>query len=158
MARPNTKLIQYIRKTAQSLKEGASYSWGNLGKCNCGHLIQTITELSPGDIHQKALHPTGEWTELANDYCPTSGLEMNSMIESLLNVGVELDDIKFLEHLEDVNVLKRLPNEKRYLQRNNREDLILYLEEWANYLEENLSDKILFIEPKYVKLEEKVFC
>lgn len=143
MAKPSSKLIEYLKTTSERLKNGAAYSWGNLGKCNCGHLIQTITEKNPDEIHRIALHPTGEWTELANDYCPNSGLEMNSLIESLLQAGLDRDDIKYLEHLDDPKILKRLSKENHFLNRNQKEHVILYLNEWANLLEEELKPKYM---------------
>jgi hypothetical protein len=132
------KLAKFLTKTADRIEEGADYSWGHLGKCNCGHLIQTITQLSPASIHRVALHPTGEWTELANDYCPTSGLEMNSLIESLLDAGISNDEIRHLEHLDDPKILKRLPKERSYLERNSKVDAILYFRIWAEFLKEDV--------------------
>ena len=143
MAKASLKLIDYLRTTSKRLEDGAEYSWGNLGSCNCGHLIQTITEKNPHEIHKIALHPTGEWTELANDYCPNTGLELNSLIESLLDTGLERDDIKYLEHLEDKKILSRLPEDFRHLNRNQREHVVLYLKEWANMLEEELKPKYM---------------
>lgn len=136
MKETKIQLIDFLTKTADRLESGADYSWGHLGKCNCGHLIQTITQFSPDYIHRIALHPTGEWTELANDYCPTSGIEMNSLIESLLNAGLSQDEIRYLEHLDDPKILKRLPDNRNFLERNNKNDAILYFRIWADILKE----------------------
>jgi hypothetical protein len=143
MAKASLKLIEYLKLTSERLESGASYSWGNLGKCNCGHLIQTITKKNPDEIHRIALNETGEWTELANDYCENSGLEMNSLIESLLNAGLSRDDIKHLEHLDDKKILSRIDHEEKFLNRNQKEHVILYLNEWANLLEEELKPKYM---------------
>ncbi|MFT3949740.1 MAG: hypothetical protein QM763_22440 [Agriterribacter sp.] len=40
MAYPNTKLIEALRNTAQRLRKGAHYAWGNHGACNCGNLLE----------------------------------------------------------------------------------------------------------------------
>ena len=45
MAKPSLELIDALRKTANRLKTGAYYAWGNHGGCNCGNLLQVITNL-----------------------------------------------------------------------------------------------------------------
>ena len=43
MARPSRRLIDALRATARRLEDGARYEWGHMGRCNCGHLAQTLT-------------------------------------------------------------------------------------------------------------------
>jgi hypothetical protein len=69
MAHPNPKLISALRDTALLLKNGNHYAWGNHGSCNCGNLLQTVTQLNKTEILQHAHTGIGEWSELAVDYC-----------------------------------------------------------------------------------------
>lgn len=50
MAIPTLALIGALRETAKRLEEGAQYAWGNHGSCNCGNLLQVITDLSKEEI------------------------------------------------------------------------------------------------------------
>ena len=69
MANPNLVLIEALRNTANRLRSGSHYAWGNHGSCNCGNLLQVITHLSKEEILTYAQTGIGEWTELAEDYC-----------------------------------------------------------------------------------------
>lgn len=139
MAIATYKLITALRNTAKKLEEGGRYQWGHMGHCNCGNLVQELTGLSGAEIHRSALRTRqGDWATQAIEYCPTSKLPMDEVIESLLRIGLTLADIKNLERLSDRSVLKRFPVGKRYLNRHSREDVILYLNEWANMLAEQL--------------------
>ena|GEM_PF-5845079 len=44
---------------------------------------------------------------------------------------MQQSDIGNLEKLRDREVLARLPSEQRYLTRNRRQDVALYMETWA---------------------------
>lgn len=143
MALPNLKLIEAMRKTARKLQKGASYEWGHMGKCNCGNLAQEITSMTEHEIHNHAMMTRqGDWSEQTAEYCVNGHLPMDVMISSLLDTGLRLEDLKHLENLSDPEILRKMPFEKRYLQQNVREDLILYLETWANLLEESLLNQI----------------
>jgi hypothetical protein len=143
MARPNLDLIAALRRTANKLQTGAPYQWGHMGSCNCGNLAQELTTLTKAEIHEHALAVgRGDWNEQLNDYCPTSGLPMDMLIAEMLNVGLTTEDLKHLERLTDRRVLERLPQEKRYLRHNFREDVVLYIYTWADWLEEQLLEKI----------------
>lgn len=138
MARPNIELISAIRATVSKLSESDAYQWGHMGSCNCGFLAQEITDLTKTEIHQRAMEGYGDWNEQLNDYCPTSGLSMDAIITSMLNIGLDTDDLKHLERLSDPIVLQQIPIQSRWLQRNKKEDVILYMTHWANILEETL--------------------
>jgi hypothetical protein len=60
----------------------------------------------------------------------------------MLTSGFSLEDLQNLEKLADKQILMRLPIENRYLLHNVRADVIVYLSEWANMLEEQLLDTI----------------
>ncbi|GAB3180658.1 hypothetical protein [Telluribacter humicola] len=139
MARPNPELIAALRRTARKLSDGAPYQWGHMGSCNCGNLAQELTKLSKAEIHDYALAVgRGDWNEQLNDYCPTSGLPIDLLIADMLSAGLSTEDLKHLERLSDRRVLERLPEEKRFLRHNVRDDVVLYLTTWATMLEEQL--------------------
>lgn len=136
MAKPNEFLISKLRETAQNIESGATYSWGHVGKCNCGHLVQAITPMDSKDIYTKAQRQRlDEWSEFANDYCPSSGMPVDSIIDTLLDAGLEIKDITDLEYLTNKKILKALPGGFRYLQKGDRNDAVLYLKTWAGVLE-----------------------
>jgi hypothetical protein len=138
MATPNLTLINALRETAERLRKGASYAWGNHGACNCGNLTQVVTKLSKEEILQYAHTGIGEWTELAEDYCGVTDAPASLLISKLQQIGLTPSDIHNLEYLEDKKVLEQLPGGFKWLQRNVREDVILYFETYASILEEQL--------------------
>jgi hypothetical protein len=140
MAKASRELIYALRKTAVRLRSGAPYQWGHLGSCNCGHLAQTLTLKSKGEIHAEALKRVGDWGDVSAQYCETSGLPIDDIIGAMLNVGLNLNDIENLENLTDRKVLAQLPAQQRSLKHNNRDDVVTYLTIWANLLESQLEE------------------
>ncbi|MCB0841025.1 MAG: hypothetical protein KDD99_30360 [Bacteroidetes bacterium] len=139
MAKANLQLIQALRKTAENLDQGSNYQWGHMGACNCGNLAQELTGLSKAEIHTYALQSRhGDWAEQAMEYCPDSGYPLDYVIDLLLESGLTLSDLKHLERLSDANILRNLPEGKKYLQKNSRKDVVLYLRTWADLLEKEL--------------------
>lgn len=138
MARPTPELIDALRTTAKRLGTNVQYYWSHQGSCNCGHLAQTITKLSKAEIHSYAIERHGDWDDHAEDYCPTSGHHLDSIITQMLAIGLERQDIGDLERLANTKVLARIPQERRALQYSRREDVILYMETFASMLEEEL--------------------
>jgi hypothetical protein len=137
MAKANPNLIVAIEKTIVKLSNGAVYQWGHMGACNCGNLAQELTELSKAEIHQYAMQKHGDWNEQLLDYCPTSGYPIDLMISKMLDFGLTLEDLANLERLSDQSILKNIPKERReQMNKNSREDVILYLETWAKILRE----------------------
>ena len=138
MADSNTFLINALRETARRLEAGAEYAWGNHGSCNCGNLLQVITALNRTEILRLAHTGIGEWTELAEEYCGVSNIPVDQLIGHLMEAGLTPSDIHNIEYLEDRTVLDRLPGGFRWLRRNERADVIVYLDTMAEILEENL--------------------
>jgi len=137
MATPTPELILGIRKTIQKLKNGAPYQWGHMGACNCGNLAQELTKLTKGEIHAYAMQRHGDWNEQLVDYCPSSGYPMDLMVSKMLETGLTLDDLMHLEKLSDPEILKFIHVEKRQnISKNNKADVILYLQVWVKHLEE----------------------
>lgn len=129
-------LVTALRSTAARLAAGSSYQWGHLGMCNCGHLVQTVCTLPPQRIHAVALSDReGDWEALANAYCPSSGYPIDEILGQLVAFGLTTQEIGHLEKLDEPRVLAALPGGHRWLQRNDRADLIAYLETWASLLE-----------------------
>lgn len=146
MARPSIQLIQALRNTAKTLNNSSHYQWGHMGSCNCGFLAQEIARLNKDEIHERAMQRYGDWNEQLNDYCPTSGLLMDDLIDKLINAGLSIDDLKRLEKLSDPEILKNLPSGKKYLIHNNKPDVVEYLNTWAKVMENKLVT--------YIKLDE----
>ena len=142
MAKASINIIQALRKTISNLDNGASYQWGHMGSCNCGNLAQVITNLDKAEIHKSAMRRHGDWNEQLIDYCPTSGLPIDHIIDEMLAYGFTREDLAHLEKLSDPKILKDLPSDKKYLQQNSKIDVVLYLKTWANVLEDELLAQI----------------
>ncbi|MFD2244930.1 hypothetical protein [Pontibacter ruber] len=142
MARISVELIEALRQTALRLAKGDTYQWGHMGSCNCGHLAQTITQHSKGEIHGAAMWRYGDWREQLRDYCPQSGLPLDQIIDQMLDFGFTRDELTHLERLSHPLVLARLPIEERNLRHNIRDDVVLYLQTWANMLQDEFLSKV----------------
>ena len=150
MAKPTLRLINALRETADRLQNGAAYAWGNHGSCNCGNLLQVVTQLTKQQILTYAHTGLGEWTELAVDYCPVTNAPINLLIASLEKLGLTPTDIHNLEYLEDKEVLRKLPGGFRWLKKNRREDVIVYFETFANILEDKLPATARVLDDKLI--------
>ncbi len=136
MAKATIELINALRLTATSLRNGAYHSWGHHGACNCGNLVQSVTTFTKEEILAYAHTGTGEWTELAEEYCATTHAPLSLVFAKLQEVGLNSSDIHHVEYLSDRDVLTHLPGGFRWLKRNKKEDAIEYFEAFANLLEE----------------------
>ncbi len=128
-------LAKILRLTANRLESGAAYQWAHQGRCNCGHLAQTITGLSAGDIHTVAIQSEGEWADHTAEYCETSGLPVDNIIRTILKLGIKLDELGDLEKLSAPAVTRWLPEGRPYLDYRSRDDVILYFRTWAMVVE-----------------------
>ena len=142
MAQPTVQLIEALRETANKLRNGSHYAWGHHGACNCGNLVQVITKFTEGEILRYAHTGIGEWTELAQEFCPITNAPIDLVIAKLEEAGLTPTDIHHVEYLNDKEVLKNLEGGFRWLKRNNREDAIAYFEAFANVLENKILDSI----------------
>jgi hypothetical protein len=141
MARPNSEIIQLLRKTAESIQNSTDYQWGHMGACNCGHLAQNITMKSKAEIHMSAMQGIGDWNDQLNDFCPGSGLPFDQIVQEMLEIGFSVKDLMSLEFLNDKKVLELLPT-GIHLVKNKREDVMTYLLTWADMLEEEMHESI----------------
>ena len=128
-------LARILRITANRLEDGAAYQWAHQGRCNCGHLAQTVTGLSAGDIHTVAIQSEGEWADHTAEYCETSGLPVDNIIRTILKLGIKLDELGDLEKLSAPHVTRWLPEGQPYLDYRSRDDVVLYFRTWAMVVE-----------------------
>jgi hypothetical protein len=142
MAFPNLTLVHALREAAGNLRNGAQYAWGHHGSCNCGHLLQVVTHLTRGEIIRHAQTVSGEWTEIAEEYCGVTNAPAYLLIAELEKIGLTPTDIHSLEYLGDRTVLNALPGGFRWLQKNNRDDVITYFETFAQLLEDKWLETI----------------
>ena len=140
MANPSKQLIEALRETANRLRNGAHYAWGNHGACNCGNLLQVVGNMTKEEILRHAHTGIGEWTELAEESCSVTNAPYTLLIQKLEAIGLTPSDIHNLEYLEDKEVLQNLPGGFRWLSRNLREDVIVYFETYASLLEKLRND------------------
>ncbi len=139
MAKANQELVNALRETAKRLQSPSTkYEWGHMGRCNCGHLVQVVTEMSDVEIVKSIDHKLDEWTEHAKDYCPGTGNKIEDLLETMKQLGFEPRDMMHLENLSDERVLKVLDGGKRYLRKNVVGDVSLYMNTMANVLEDEM--------------------
>ena len=153
------ELAIHLRATAARLGDGAMYRWTHQGRCNCGHLAQTLTGMTSANIHQAAVQSEGEWADHAAAYCETSGMPVDDLISAMLAFGITIDELGDLERLCSPTVLRWLPAERSYLDYRRREDVILYFETWAEVIEAEFAlrqspDAVRYINGKRFILRE----
>jgi hypothetical protein len=139
MARPTLELVAALRTTAARLETDVSYRWSHYGECNCGHLAQTITKLSPREIYDAAFQRPGDWGEQAAEHCGTTGYPLDFILEQMLALGLDREDIRHLERLSDARVLAFVGASTTGLAHNRREDVVRYMRGMAAWLEARLA-------------------
>ena len=97
MPTSNPELIIALRETADRLADGARYEWGHMGRCNCGHLVQTLTDMTDIEIARSVDYQLDEWTEHAKEYCKGSGTKVQDLFDTLKKFGLNPDDLRHLE-------------------------------------------------------------
>lgn len=108
-----------------------------MGHCNAGHLIQTLTGMSSFEIVESIDFELDEWSEHAVDYCSKTGCKVDDIFITIERYGVTHKDIVKLEYLSDRRVLENLDGGFRYLQRNDRHDVVAYMRSYADLLEKH---------------------
>ncbi len=163
MARPSIKLVLALRETALRLSApSVRYEWSHFGHCNCGHLAQTLTGLSPKLIYDAAFHRAGDWGEQAKELaqvdlgdrpaldegalepsyeelCSATGSPLSGIFAVMREAGLSALDIGHLEDLSDGDVLRRMGKNQTGLERNQRENVVAYLAAWADQLASKLT-------------------
>ncbi len=138
MTQSTPELINALRETATRLAIGANYEWGHMVRCNCAHLVKTLTTMTDYEIVKTIDFELDEWTEHAKDYCEGTGHKVDDLFILLQHVGFSYQDVIHLENLSDTRVLDHLEESRRYLRRNRVEDVTLYMHTLAALLEEEL--------------------
>jgi hypothetical protein len=126
-------LAQALRGAADQIAQGSSYQWGHMGNCNCGHLAQQLTSKSPEEIHKYAMEKHGDWADQVLDFCPSSGMTMDWLISELTSYGLTTRDLIDLERLSNQEILQKAGVQA--LEKNKKEDVVIYMETWAELLE-----------------------
>lgn len=129
------KLVHALRESAARIKDGAKYEWGHVGRCNCGHLIQSVCGLNDHEIYSAFHGEVTEWSEHANEYCNVTGKPLELVLSNLEEIGFSRNDVLHLENLSDKKVLDSLPKYRRHLRKNDAADVALYMETMAELLE-----------------------
>ena len=137
MAETILELAKALRLTASRLKEGARYEWGHMGRCNAGHLLQTVTGMTDHEIVKSIDYQLEEWSEHAREYCSRTGTRVDHLFDTFRAIGFEAADIIHLENLTDKRVLRRIDSDARHLRRNNVDDVCLYMKTLADVLEDD---------------------
>lgn len=133
MTRYDPRLAEALLTTADRLAGGARYEWGHVGRCNCGHLVQTLTERNDAEIFRLFGQELTEWTEHARGSCSATNQDIEEMFATLQAFGLGRREVQHLEYLDDPQVLARLPQAERHeLRRNRREDVVTYLRAFAD--------------------------
>lgn len=138
MAKASLELIDALRKTSKRVAVKSNYDWKNIGACNCGNLAQVITGMDKKDIHKNGIQKHGDWEMLVYLYRENSKYKIDEVITRMIELGINPEEIVHLENLSDPKILERMPENRKYLKRDNREDVIMYLETWAEMMEEEL--------------------
>ncbi len=166
MARANARLVLALRETARRLEApDVVYRWSHFAHCNCGHLAQTLTRLSPKEIYDAAFHRPGDWGDQAAalahgrdgvDYgdrpaldegawepedegrCNVTGSPLGAILDQMYAAGLEADDVRHLERLSDSDVLRRLGKNTTGMAHGDRASVVAYLRAWADLLTQKL--------------------
>lgn len=138
MANSSVELIDTLRATARRIRNSSGFSWTHMGRCICGNLAQTITSLTPAEIHALALQKAGDWEQQTLDYCPSSRFTIDYVIQCMLDLGLNRQDIAHLEKLSDARVLRYLG--VTHLDYRSAGDAVSYLNAFADILEAELPE------------------
>lgn len=167
MARASAELIVALRETAaRLLRNDVTYRWSSFAHCNCGHLAQTITGLDPAEIQRRAMRREGDWGSQARDSaskpfpefdfgdrpsldegawepenvgaCTVTGAPLDAVLDQMYALGLTAEDVGNLERLSDRDVRRRLGTHKEDFPHYGRENVVAYLQAWADLLEEQL--------------------
>ena len=110
--------------------------------------IRTKGTFLPWQYYQQSFMANEDWSEKALDYCEGSGYPVEHILTEMMNLGLSKTDIVSLERLDDPKVLNQLPESERNLQKNKKEDVVTYMEAWAQLLEKQLPSEAPEPEPQ----------
>ena len=166
----SARLVIALRQTAARLsRDDVTYRWASFAHCNCGHLAQTITGLDPAEIQRRAMRREGDWGSQARDLgirgfpefdfgdrpaldegawepdnvgaCQVTGAPLDEVLDQMYALGLSPSDVGHLERLSDPRVRRRLGNNTDYFPHHRRDNVVAYLEAWADLLEESIESE-----------------
>lgn len=129
------KLITALRKTADDLDNGCEYEWGHMARCNAGCLVQNLMDKTGKEVAEMVNFKLDEWTEYADAFCKGTDQYVEDLFLDLETYGLSHTDVMHLENLSDPEILRSMPRERRYLQRNDPKDVSDYMRQFANKLQ-----------------------
>ena len=127
-----------------------SYNWKAIGACNCGNLVQEITNLTAKEISNHGIKKHGDWQSISILYKKDSSFVIDEIITEVLAVGFDIEDFTSLENLSDSKVLAYMGEE--ILQRDCPKNAARYMNAWADMIE----GKTEKVEKKCVKKVEEL--
>lgn len=154
MAKANLEVIDALRKAAKRIEQKSNYNWKDIGACNCGNLVQVVCNYDKKEIRKYGIKKHGDWETLIHLYRRDSNYEIDKIITEMIDFGFILDDLVHLENLSSLLVRSRIP--KLFLKRDKREDVILYMNTWADILEEELISDIQLADLQTTVAQEEV--
>lgn len=113
--------------------------WGKQAKAS---VHQPRVSPPQPDFGDRPALDEGAWEPENVGACQVSGASMDFVFYSLNRIGLSATDIKQLERLSDPEVRRRLGTENVYFPHHIRENVIRYVVEWADMLEEDLESDL----------------
>lgn len=167
MIQARSRLVVALRETAARLsRDDVTYRWASFAHCNCGHLAQTITGLDPAEIQRRAMRREGDWANQARERgargfpefdfgdrpaldegawepenvgaCLATGAPLDEVLDRMYELGLRPADVAHLERLSDPAVRRRLGSSTKHFAHHRRENVVAYLEAWADLLDETI--------------------
>lgn len=137
-------LIQTVTgMDASAIQRQAMMQEGDWGRQANSHVQQPSPTPPQPDFGDRPALDEGAWEPENIGACQVSGASMDFVFYSLNRMGLSSADIKQLERLSDPEVRRRLGTEKIHYPHHVRENVIHYLLEWAEMLEEELVTNIV---------------
>ena len=127
---------------ASEIQSKAMMQEGDWGKQANANVHQPRLSPPQPDFGDRPALDEGAWEPEDVGACQVSGASMDFVFYSLNRMGLKATDIKQLERLSDPEVRRRLGTENVYFPHHVRENVIRYLVEWADMLEEDLESNL----------------
>lgn len=125
-------LVQALEDTVSRLKKSETcYEWGHMGRCNVGHVLQSLLKIDDHEVVIRSRGAMKEWSKHVEDH--QNGCE-NQLLTCLVEAGLDLERVVHLEGLSEPLVLKNLKGGHRHLTKNDRSDAIEYLSSLTSLL------------------------
>jgi hypothetical protein len=106
-------------------------------------LAREATKKSPLEIHRAALEKRGEgWGVRIENYCDSTGYEIDEIIRDLLAYGLSQKDLVSIEKLNDPKVLSFLDSGE-VLHKGSRDSSLKYFKAFRKYIESELKKEKL---------------